>query len=65
MQAEGGAIRRLTAALSDPLGYSVNPVAAPNVVEKSFNYLWRFWTRFPKQGRGRHLSTVPGTAGSW
>lgn len=46
---KGGAIRRLTAAL-DPLGYSVNPVAAPNVVEKSFNYLWRFWTRFPKQG---------------
>ena len=27
-----------------------HPVAAPNVVEKSFNYLWRFWTRFPKQG---------------
>lgn len=46
---KGGAIRRLTAAL-DPLGYSVNPVAAPNVVEKAFNYLWRFWTRFPKQG---------------
>ena len=46
---KGGAIRRLTAAL-DPLGDSVNPVAAPNVVEKSFNYLWRFWTRFPKQG---------------
>ena len=46
---KGGAIRRLTAAL-DPLGYSVNSVAAPNVVEKSFNYLWRFWTRFPKQG---------------
>ena len=46
---KGGAIRRLTAAL-DPLGYSVNPVAAPNVVEKEFNYLWRFWTRFPKRG---------------
>ena len=54
---KGGAIRRLTAAL-DPLGYSVNPVAAPNVVEKSFNYLWRFWTRFPKQGEIAIL-TVP------
>lgn len=46
---KGGAIRRLTAAL-DPLGYSVNPVAAPNIVEKSFHYLWRFWTHFPKRG---------------
>ena len=46
---KGGAIRRLTAAL-DPLGYSVNPVAAPNIVENSFHYLWRFWTHFPKRG---------------
>lgn len=46
---KGGAIRRLTAAL-DPLGYAVNPVAAPNVVEKEFHYLWRFWTHFPKRG---------------
>ena len=47
---KGGAIRRLTAAL-DPLGYSVNPVAAPNVVEKSFNYLWRFGHAFPNRER--------------
>lgn len=46
---KGGAIRRLTAAL-DPLGFVVNPVSAPNVVEKSFHYLWRFWTRLPKPG---------------
>lgn len=46
---KGGAIRRLTAAL-DPLGYNVNPVAAPNVVENQFNYLWRFWTRLPNPG---------------
>lgn len=46
---KGGAIRRLTAAL-DPLGYTVNPVAAPNEVENKFHYLWRFWTRLPKPG---------------
>ncbi len=46
---KGGAIRRLTAAL-DPLGYSVNPVAAPNIVEKQFHYLWRFWIRLPRPG---------------
>lgn len=46
---KGGAIRRLTAAL-DPLGFNVNPVASPNVVEKQFHYLWRFWVRLPKPG---------------
>ncbi len=46
---KGGAIRRLTAAL-DPLGYAVNPIAAPNIVEKQFHYLWRFWTRLPNAG---------------
>lgn len=46
---KGGAIRRLTAAL-DPLGFRVNPVAAPNEVENKFHYLWRFWTRLPKPG---------------
>lgn len=46
---KGGTIRRLTAAL-DPLGYSVNPVAAPNIVEKQFHYLWRFWLHLPKPG---------------
>lgn len=46
---KGGAIRRLTAAL-DPLGYAVNPVSAPNIVEKQFHYLWRFWLNLPKSG---------------
>ena len=46
---KGGAIRRLTAAL-DPLGYSVNPVAAPNAVENQYHYLWRFWTHLPNLG---------------
>lgn len=46
---KGGAIRRLTAAL-DPLGFDVNPIAAPNIVEKQFHYLWRFWVRLPKPG---------------
>ena len=46
---KGGAIRRLTAAL-DPLGFSVNPVAAPNAVERQFHYLWRFWVHLPRPG---------------
>lgn len=46
---KGGAIRRLTAAL-DPLGFSVNPVAAPNAVERQFHYLWRFWVNLPRPG---------------
>ncbi len=46
---KGGAIRRLTAAL-DPLGFSVHPVAAPNVVEREFHYQWRFWINLPQPG---------------
>lgn len=46
---KGGAIRRLTAAL-DPLGFSVQPVSAPNVVERQFHYLWRFWVHLPSPG---------------
>ncbi|MEG0797441.1 MAG: polyphosphate:AMP phosphotransferase [Acidaminococcaceae bacterium] len=46
---KGGAIRRVTAAL-DPLGYAVNTVAAPNLVEKQFHYLWRFWHNVPPNG---------------
>lgn len=46
---KGGAIRRLTSGL-DPLGFNVHPVAAPNVVEKSFHYLWRFWINLPAKG---------------
>lgn len=46
---KGGAIRRLTEALN-PLGYAVHPVAAPNIVERQFNHLWRFWTNLPATG---------------
>ena len=46
---KGGAIRRLTAVL-DPLGFSVHPVSAPNVVERQFHYLWRFWVHLPEAG---------------
>jgi hypothetical protein len=28
----------------------VNPVAAPNAIERAHHYLWRFWTAFPKAG---------------
>ena len=46
---KGGAIKRLTQAL-DPRGYEVHPVSAPNDLEKSHHYLWRFWTAVPKAG---------------
>ena len=46
---KGGAIRRLTSSM-DPLGYAVNPVSAPNAVEKAFHYLWRFWIHVPLKG---------------
>lgn len=46
---KGGAIKRLTEKL-DPRGYVVNPVCAPNDIEKSHHYLWRFWQNFPKDG---------------
>jgi len=46
---KGGNIRRLTARM-DPRGYEVIPVAAPNDIEKSHHYLWRFWSEFPKAG---------------
>jgi len=46
---KGGCIKRLTSRL-DPRGYEVNPVAAPNDIERAHHYLWRFWTAFPKAG---------------
>lgn len=46
---KGGNIRRLTQNM-DPRGYEVIPVAAPNDVEKSHHYLWRFWNSIPKAG---------------
>ena len=46
---KGGAIKRLTEPL-DPRGYEVVPTAAPNDIEKSHHYLWRFWRAMPKDG---------------
>jgi polyphosphate:AMP phosphotransferase len=46
---KGGNIRRLVSGL-DPRGYDVHPIAAPNDVERSHHYLWRFWNRVPKAG---------------
>ena len=46
---KGGSILRLTYSL-DPLGYEVFPVASPTVVEKNYNYQWRFWIHLPKDG---------------
>ena len=46
---KGGNIKRITAAL-DPRGYQVLPVASPEPHEKARHFLWRFWTRLPKDG---------------
>jgi len=46
---KGGNIRRLVQGL-DPRGYEVVPVAAPNDIEKTHHYLWRFWQKIPKAG---------------
>ena len=46
---KGGAIKRVGAAL-DPRGYEAVPIAAPDAREKVRHYLWRFWTRLPKDG---------------
>ncbi len=46
---KGGAIKRITQCM-DPRGYEVVPIASPNDIEKAHHYLWRFWTKFPKDG---------------
>ncbi|HPB31597.1 MAG TPA: phosphate--AMP phosphotransferase [Candidatus Sumerlaeota bacterium] len=46
---KGGNIRRLLEKL-DPRGYDVIPVSAPDALENSHHYLWRFWTQVPKGG---------------
>ena len=46
---KGGNIKRVAAAL-DPRGYVVHPIASPEPAEKARHYLWRFWTRLPKDG---------------
>ena len=46
---KGGNIKRITSAL-DPRGFEVHPIASPEPHEKARHYLWRFWTRLPKDG---------------
>ena len=46
---KGGNIKRVTGAL-DPRGYEVHPIASLEPHEKARHYLWRFWTRLPKDG---------------
>lgn len=46
---KGGNIKRITGAL-DPRGFEVHPIASPEPYEKARHYLWRFWTRLPKDG---------------
>ena len=46
---KGGNIKRITEAL-DPRGFEVYPIASPEPHEKARHYLWRFWTRLPKDG---------------
>lgn len=57
---KGGNIKRITEAL-DPRGYEVHPIASPEPHEKARHYLWRFWTRLPKDGHIAIL-TEPGMA---
>ena len=46
---KGGNIKRIASAL-DPRGYEVQPIASPEPHEKARHFLWRFWTRLPKDG---------------
>ncbi|MFN3434836.1 MAG: polyphosphate kinase 2 family protein [Sphingomonas sp.] len=46
---KGGIIQRLTADW-DPRHFEVYPIAAPTVVEKAHDFLWRFRTRLPEPG---------------
>ncbi|MEF2550307.1 polyphosphate kinase [Aurantimonas sp. A2-1-M11] len=46
---KGGAIRRM-AAVMDPRGFKVWPIAAPTPTELSHHYLARFWSRLPARG---------------
>jgi polyphosphate:AMP phosphotransferase len=47
---KGGAIRRLTRAMS-PWAYRVIAIAAPTDEERAHPYLWRFWRHLPRRGR--------------
>lgn len=46
---KGGNIKRLVSCF-DARDYEVHPVAAPDSLEKSRQYLWRFWRNMPKTG---------------
>ncbi len=46
---KGGNIKRVTGCL-DPRGYSVISIAAPKGDDVAHHYLWRFWTKLPKDG---------------
>lgn len=46
---KGGAIKRLTREI-DPRSYKTYGIKAPSPVEKAHHYLWRFKTKFPKDG---------------
>jgi AMP-polyphosphate phosphotransferase len=47
---KGGAIRRLTGAMS-PYFYRVTGVASPTDEERAHPYLWRFWRNLPRHGQ--------------
>jgi PPK2 family polyphosphate:nucleotide phosphotransferase len=47
---KGGAIRRLTERM-EPRGFHVHSISAPNLIEKQYHYLWRFWNRLPSKGQ--------------
>jgi len=46
---KGGCIIRLAESFN-PRGYVVEPIGVPNDWEKLHHYLWRFYTRFPRNG---------------
>lgn len=47
---KGGAIRRLTRAMS-VRDYRVVPIGAPTAEENRYHYLWRFWRHLPGAGQ--------------
>ncbi len=47
---KGGAIKRLVRYM-DPRGYAVIPTGPPTDYERAHNYLWRFWTKLPREGQ--------------
>jgi len=46
---KGGLIKRLTAEL-DPRFVAVEPIAAPDAIERTRHYMARFWDRLPAKG---------------